>query len=184
MFRNKFLSVVLFAAVAAGVVISCNDDDKDHKAEGKKAGKEMCDCVASYEAPTMPNHPASPSPPAGLNLQELLGLDLQNPEVLAGLEPEVLAYLMNPAIQQYLGALGQFAADFETYAMKLGACPGVLAKYQQYVSFIYENYDPTATEPLYSVFVFKNNDFAQGFKEGTSDCMETFAALFALMGSQ
>ena len=185
--RLKYLSVVVLCAAAlAGVIVSCNDKEKDTdlKAEGVKAGTAMCDCVANYEAPPMPNHPASPLPPAGVDLQELLTLDLQDPAVFAGLDPEVQAYLMNPAIQQYLGALGQFAADFEAYAMQLGACPGVLAPYQDYVTFIYENYNPAAENPLYSVFNFKDKNFEQGFKEGTSDCMETFAALFALMDGQ
>ena len=77
-----------------------------------------------------------------------------------------------------------FNQAFGFYAMQLGTCPGLLSPYQQYVSFIYENYDPTAAEPLYSVFDFKNKDFEQGFKVGTSGCMETFAALFALLGEQ
>ena len=44
---------MLLSAVLAVVVISCKDDDKgaDPKAEGVKAGTEMCDCVASYTAP-------------------------------------------------------------------------------------------------------------------------------------
>ena len=143
--RFKSISVVLFVAVLAGVVISCKDKDKtDYKAEGKKAGTEMCDCVASFTAP-------------------------------------------NPA--DFIDGEGSFDETsfnqaFGAYAVNLGTCPGVLAQYQQYVSFIYENYDPTAAEPLYSVFEFKNSDFEQGFKEGTGDCMETFAALFALMGGQ
>ena len=175
---------MLLAAALAVVVITCGDKDKtDLKAEGKKAGTEMCSCVASYDEPTMPNHPASPLPPADLDLQELLGLDLQDPAVFAGLDPEVLAYLMDPAIQQYLGALGQFSKDFEDYATDLSKCINT-APYQQYIDFVYENYDPTATEPLYSVFDFKNSDFEQGFKEGTGGCKEAFEALFALMGGQ
>ena len=50
MFRFKYLSVVLFAAILAGVVVACSDDDDkiDYKAEGVKAGKEICDCMSSY----------------------------------------------------------------------------------------------------------------------------------------
>ena len=49
--RFKYLSVVLFALALAGIVYACKDDGDDPEAEGKKAGKEMCDCVASYQAP-------------------------------------------------------------------------------------------------------------------------------------
>ena len=172
--RFKSISVVLFAAVLAGVVISCKEEEKtDLKAEGKKAGTEMCGCVASYDEP---NFPMSPLPPAGLDLQELFGLDLQDPAVFAGLDPEVQAYLTDPAIQQYL-------SEFKAYAMQLSQCVNV-APYQQYIDFVYANYDPTAAEPLYSVFDFKNSDFEQGFKEGTNGCKEAFEALFALMGGQ
>jgi hypothetical protein len=137
--RFKSISVVLFAAVLAVAVISCKDEEKnDLKAEGKKAGTEMCDCVASYTAP--------------------------NPADFADQE--------------------SFQAAFMAYAANLGTCPGVLAKYQEYVTFVYENYNPEAENPLYSVFTFTNADFEAGFKEGTSSCMETFAALFALMGGQ
>ena len=59
MFKFKYLSVVLFAAMlAGGVFVACNDKDDDPdpkkaeaRAEGVKAGTEMCDCVASYPAP-------------------------------------------------------------------------------------------------------------------------------------
>ena len=50
MFRFKYLLVVLLAAMLAGVVfVACNDDDDkvDAKAEGLKAGKEICDCMAA-----------------------------------------------------------------------------------------------------------------------------------------
>ncbi|MCL2027076.1 MAG: hypothetical protein FWG79_01165 [Bacteroidales bacterium] len=143
--RFKSISVTVIAVALAVVVISCGNKDKtDPKVTGKKAGTEMCDCVASFNAPD----PADFVDAAG-NFDET-----------------------------------GFNQAFGLYAMQLGTCPGLLAKYQQYVSFVYTNYDPEAEEPLYSVFDFKNNDFAQGFKEGTSDCMETFAALFALMGGQ
>lgn len=54
MFKSKFkfLLALLLVAIVAGVVVACSDDDDpDYKAEGKKAGVEMCDCVASYVAP-------------------------------------------------------------------------------------------------------------------------------------
>jgi hypothetical protein len=140
--KFKYLSVVLFIAALAGVVISCdNESDVDLRAEGKKAGIEICDCVASFEAP--------------------------NPENFDG------------------GAEGEsFQAAFGFYVMQLATCPGLLGKYQQYVVFVYENYNPEAENPLYSVFDFKNADFEAGFKEGTSNCMETFAVLFALIGGR
>ena len=146
---NKFktISVVLLTALLAGAVFSCKDSNKDttdYVAEGRKAGMEMCNCVASFTAPN----------PADF-VDEEGNFDEEN-----------------------------FNQAFGFYAMQLGTCPGLLSQYQQYVSFIYENYDPTAAEPLYSVFDFKNKDFEKGFKEGTSGCMETFAALFALLGDQ
>ena len=55
--KVKYLSVVLFAAILAGVLISCGDNgDKDDpiaeaKAAGVEAGELMCACVASYEEP-------------------------------------------------------------------------------------------------------------------------------------
>ena len=184
--KMKYFSVVLFAALMAGVfVVACGDDKKvNPEDEGIKAGVEMCDCVNSYEAPTMPNHPASPLPPEGVNMQEILGLDLTDPEVFAGLEPDVQAYLMNPAIQEYLGALGQFSADFKDYAGDLYQCLGVVAPYQKYVEANPDAYNPAAAEPLYSIFTFKDADFGKGFKSGTASCMQTFAALFAQIGQQ
>ena len=134
---------MLLSAVLAVVVISCKDDDKgaNPKAEGVKAGTEMCDCVASYPAPD----------PA-----DFLDGDGNFDEA-------------------------SFNQAFMDYATNLGTCPGLLSNYQQYVTFIYEAYDAEAEDPLYSVFEFKDKDFEQGFKEGTGDCMETFAALFALI---
>ena len=54
--KLKYLSVVFFAALWAGVFIfSCKNDKDDPattaKEEGIKAGEAMCACVASYEAP-------------------------------------------------------------------------------------------------------------------------------------
>ena len=56
MYRKKFLSVVLFAAMLAVVfVVACKDKDKDDPgAEGKDAAKAMCDCVSSYTPPSDP----------------------------------------------------------------------------------------------------------------------------------
>jgi len=135
--RFKSLSVVLFAAALAGVVISCDKDNENPKAEGKKAGTKMCDCVASYPAPTDPTDQAA----------------------------------------------------FMEYAGQLYNCLGEIAPYSEYIGLAGTQdtgygYDPTAENPLYSIFDFKNKDFEQGFKEGTSDCMQTFSALFALLGGQ
>ena len=143
--KLKSISVVLFAAVLAGVVISCKEEDKtDLKAEGKKAGTEMCSCVASYD------------------------------------EPNPTDFMDGEGNFDEAG----FSQAFGAYAMQLSTCLGVVTQYQDYVDFVYENYDPTADEPLYSVFIFKNSDFEHGFKEGTSGCKEAFDALFAMMGAQ
>ena len=74
MFKFKYLSVVLFAAMlAGGVFVACNDKDDDPdpkkaeaRAEGVKAGTEMCDCVASYPAPD-PTDPKYAENPGQLN---------------------------------------------------------------------------------------------------------------------
>ena len=50
--RLKYLSVFLFAAILAGVVISCKDDKEDPSAEGQEAGVAMCACVNSFTPPT------------------------------------------------------------------------------------------------------------------------------------
>ena len=56
--RFKYLSAVLFVALmAAVVVISCKDDNKEPdpaveaRAAGKEAGEKMCACVSNYQAP-------------------------------------------------------------------------------------------------------------------------------------
>ena len=136
---------MLLSAVLAVVVISCKDDDKgaNPKAEGVKAGTEMCDCVASYTAPDRADFVDGDG-----NFDET-----------------------------------GFNQAFTEYSGNLSTCLGLLSNYQQYVTFNME-YDAEAEDPLYSVFQFKNSDFEQGFKEGTSDCMETFAKLFASMGGQ
>ncbi len=130
---------MLFAVALTGFFFACSkDDDEDPKAEGKRAGNEMCDCVSGYTAP----------------------------------DPEDFA------------DEASFQEAFAAYAAQLGGCPGIIGKYQQYVTFNMGAYNPQAEEPLYSIFDFKDKDFEKGFKEGTSDCMETFSALFALMGGQ
>ena len=89
MFRFKYLSVILVAAMMAGIfVVSCNDKDEkpdpraEARAEGVEAGKAMCDCVASYAAPN-PADPKYVENPGQLNadfnayymqLYECLGL--------------------------------------------------------------------------------------------------------------
>ena len=52
--RLKCLSVVLFAAVLAGVVVSCKNEKAKPAEEGKEAGVAMCNCVNSYTPPTDP----------------------------------------------------------------------------------------------------------------------------------
>ena len=186
MSRIKYFLAVMIAAFAAGVFfLACSSDEKEKpEDEGKKAGEAMCACVSSYVAPTMPILPTSPLPPAGISMQEILALDLTNPEVLAGLDPDVMNYLMDPAIMAYLIALGKFQSDFEAYAGELYQCLGTLAPYQKYVEANPNAYNPAAAEPLYSIFTFKDADFEKGFKSGTASCMQTFTSLFALIGQQ
>ena len=183
MSKFKYLLVVLFAAILAGVVfVACSkDDDKtDPRAEGLKAGTEMCACVASYTAPIQPQHPASPLPPASFNPY----LDYTDPAVLATLDGETIAYISDPAIQAYFGALATFQEEFTVYAGKLYECLGVIGQYQEYATANAENYNPEAADPLLSVFTFKNDDFKEGFKEGVKSCADSFSALFALMQMQ
>ena len=50
--RFKYLSVVLFSAVLAGVAfVSCNKNEPDPAADGKKAGEEMCSCTSGITEP-------------------------------------------------------------------------------------------------------------------------------------
>ena len=183
MSKFKYFSVVFFAAMLAGVVIvACNDDDDkiDAKAEGLKAGTEMCARVASYTAPVQPQHPASPLPPANFNPY----LDYTDPAVLATLDGETIAYLSDPAIQAYFGAMATFYEEFNAYAGQLYECLGVIGKYQEYATANADNYNPEAADPLLSVFTFKNDDFKEGFKEGVKSCADSFNVLFALMQMQ
>jgi len=171
--RFKFFSVVLSAAIAAGIVFACNKKE-DPEAEGKAAGTEMCACVDAVESPgNPPQHPSAPLPPAGFNPQ--------NPDLT---NPDVLAYVSHPDIIAYFAAMAVFYQAFEEYADKLSLCLGVIGPYGKYIEAAMANYDPSAADPLYSVFNFKDKDFAKGFKEGTSGCKNAFDALFALMGGQ
>ena len=185
MFMSKFKSFfsMLFAvALAGGVIVSCNDDEKNSnaEAEGIKAGTEMCDCVSDYDAPIQPQHPASPLPPANFNPY----LDYSDPAVLATLDGATIAYISDPAIQAYFGALASFQAEFTAYAGQLYECLGVIGQYQEYATANAENYNPEAADPLLSVFSFKNDDFKEGFTEGVKSCADSFTALFALMQMQ
>ena len=101
-------------------------------------------------------------------------------------DPEVLAYVSDPAIIAYFADLEKFMTGFEAYSGELFNCLGEIQPYLSYVGLAgsYEDrygYDPNAAEPLYSVFAFKNDDFEKGFKEGTASCMQAFAALFAMI---
>ena len=185
MFKFKYFFVALFVAMLAGVVIvSCSDDDNskdkekaEMKAKGVDAGSEMCDCVASYEAPVQPQHPASPLPPANFDQS----LDYTNPEVLASLDDETIAYLSDPAIMAYFGKLAVFFTEFEAYAGDLYQCLGAVHPYQEYVTANADAYNPNADEPLLSVFTFSNDDFKDGFREGVASCSDAFSALFEAM---
>ena len=182
MFKIKYLSVVFYTAILAVVfIVACNDDDKvDPKAEGLKAGTDMCACVASYTAPVQPQHPASPLPPASFNPY----LDYTDPAVLATLDEATIVYISDTAIQAYFGAITTFQEEFTAYAAQLYECLGVIGQYQEYATANAENYNPEAADPLLSVFTFKNDDFKEGFKEGVKSCADSFTALFALMQMQ
>ena len=184
MSKFKYLFVMLFAVVlTGGVIVSCSDDDDNVKtaegirAEGVKAGTEMCDCVASYEAPVQPQHPASPLPPASFDPT----LDYSDPAVVEGMELDAYIYFMAPAIQAYLGELAVFVDEFETYAGNLYQCLGTIHPYQEYATANANNYDPEAEDPLLSVFTFKDDNFKEGFKVGVGSCADTFSALFSLI---
>ena len=146
MSKFKYLSVALFIAVLAGVVfVACSsDDDPDPKAEGVKAGEEMCGCVSSVPEPVIP------TPPAGVN----------------PLNPD----FTDPATLEYFAAI---QAVYEAYFAELGNCAGgVAGKYQKYVIFNIGNYDEEIG--LFSAFDFKDEDFKAGFLEATQECAEAF----------
>ena len=146
--RFKYLSVMLFSALLAGVVIvSCKDkeSDPDPELEGKNAGTEMCSCVSTIDKPDIP------MPPAGVNPQE----------------PD----MEDPATLQYLA---QVQAVYEAYFAELGSCAGGVAnKYQKYFVFSIANYE--AEKGLFSAFDFKDEAFQKGFLMATQECAEAFA---------
>ena len=144
--RLKYLSVVLFLALLAGVVVACNNNnDPDPEDEGRKAGTEMCGCVSSIAEPVYPNPPASFNP--------------ENPDYT---DPETLAYFAT------------VQAVLEAYFGELANCAGNVAnKYQKYFVFNISNY--TAEEGLFSAFDFQDEDFQKGFFEAAMVCAEAFA---------
>ena len=171
--RVKYLSVALFSALLTGfVVVACNNEkEADPAAEGEKAGEEMCACVASIAEPVLPNPPSSPLPPEGVDIQEIFGLDLTDPEVIAGLEPDVLAYLMDPVIQAYFAAV---QAVYEAYFTELGNCAGaVAAKYQKYFGMDMSKYDEDNPD-LFSVFEFHDKNFETEFLKAAGVCAAAF----------
>ena len=179
MFKLKYLSVTLFVAILAGVVfVSCSDGkDADPRAEGLKAGREMCAEAARYDAPSLPQHPESPRPPASFDPN----LDYSNPDVVDNMELDAYIYFMNPAIQNYYTELADFQAAFNTYAMNLSNAMGVIAPYEKYV--VPSTYDPTATtDKLLTAFEFLNDDFKEGFKEGVGSCADAFESLLNMSG--
>jgi hypothetical protein len=145
MCKFKYLSVILFAAVLAGVfVVSCKDKDPDPKEEGIKAGTEMCGCVSSIDEPMIPY------PPEGFNPS--------NPD------------LTDPATLEYLATVQNI---YETYFTELGNCAGgVAGKYQKYFLFNIGNYDEAIG--LFSAFDFIDKDFEAGFLGATQVCAEAF----------
>jgi hypothetical protein len=148
MYRNKFLSVVFFAAIAACVVVAaCKKDDKpDPEAEGKKAGTEMCNCVSDIPEPVIPNLPQGVNP----------------------LDPDYT----DPATLQWLAAV---QAVYEAYFAELGNCAGgVAGKYQKYFGMEISKYDEENPD-FFSVFDFKDEDFQKGFLEAAMVCAEAFS---------
>ena len=145
MCRKKFLSVVLFSALTAGIIcVACKDDKPDPEADGKKAGTEMCACVTDIAAPVIPN------PPQGVN----------------PLDPD----LTDPTTLQWLG---EVQAVYEAYFAALGNCAGLVAsKYQKYFVFSIASYNPEIG--LFSAFDFKDKDFEKGFLSATQACAEAF----------
>jgi len=166
MSKIKYLSVVFFTAMLAGIVfVSCKDDDKaDPRAEGLKAGTAMCAEVAKHTAPTYP----TTTPPANFDPR----LDYTDVAVLANLDAETLAYLAE---------LADFNVKFEEYTTKLSGALGLIAPYQEYVTAATGAYDPEATDRLLTAFEFFNDDFKAGFKDGVNSCASTFEVLLDLM---
>lgn len=145
--RFKYLSVVLFSALLAGVVIGCSkDNDPNPETEGKNAGAEMCNCVGSVA------EPVPPMPPAGVNPMEPDFTDL--------------------ATQQYFAAV---QAVYEEYFAELGNCAGgVAGKYQKYFSMDISKYDEKNPD-FFSVFDFKDENFKKGFLENAMVCAKAFS---------
>ena len=146
MSKFKYLSVVLFIAILAGVVVvACSkDDDPDPKVEGAKAGSEMCGCVSSIAEPVIPN------PPEGVN----------------PLDPDYT----DPATLQYFA---EVQAVYEAYFAELGNCAGQVAgKYQKYFLFNIGSYDEEVG--LFSAFDFKDKEFETGFLGATQACAAAF----------
>ena len=178
--RLKFLSVVLFTAILAGMfVVAYGDDDtkKDPAAEGTKAGVETCDCVSSVQGPdlsNLPNPPSSPTPPEGFNLQELFALDLEDMEVFLALPADVQAYLMNPEVIAWLVAVGNaIESAYEVWFMALGGCTAqVASKYEEFYSFDYDAFDEEIG--FFSCFNFKNTEFQQTFLAAAMVCADEF----------
>ena len=112
--KFKYLSVVLFTALLAGVVFGCSKNDKDDPAaEGKKAGTEMCDCVSSYPAPEDPTDQAAFMAYAQ-QLYQCLGVIAPYSEYigLAGTQDDGYGY--NPNAENPLYSVFAFQnADFE-----------------------------------------------------------------------
>ena len=150
MFKFKYLSVVLSAAVLTGVVVACNDGDKTNpKAEGIAAGTEMCGCVSNIEAPNIP------TPPEGFDPSNI---DYSDPATLEFLE--AMQNIDTEAIEQ-------------AYFTALANCTGgVAGQYQEYITFDMEKYDVDAG--LFSVFDFKNEDFKAGFLGAAQACADAF----------
>ena len=158
--RLKYLSVVLFAVLAAVVVIvACSKDKTDTEAEGRKAGMEMCGCATGVKQPVLPNHPASPLPPEGFNPQ--------NPDLT---DPATLAYLSDPAIIAYFAAVKE---AYDKYQTDLFTCVfGVAGRYEKYFAFVYnpETFDGN----IFSAFDFKDEGFQKGFLEEAQKCANIF----------
>ena len=139
--RLKYLSVVLFAAILAGVVfVACNDDDPSPADEGRKAANEMCGCVTKV---------------------------VETLHVPPGFDPANIDFT-DPATLLFFAALA--ALDTEVLLGDLAGCPAdVAGKYQKYVGFEYDNFDEE-TWDLFSVFVFKDKDFETAFMGAAASC--------------
>ena len=95
----------------------------------------------------------------------------------AHLAPNIADYYTEAGFDQagYVEALS-------AYGWQASGCVGSLQSYQEYVTVNFDAYNPEATDPLLSVFTFKNNDFKTGFSEGIGSCADAFGDLLGLMG--